>query len=73
MYIQKHEKMFEKLVLLVYMERENDGFLVQGKKVAEFEQEFASFIGVKHAIASGSTIMSDIPAFTVIKKEMKHK
>ena len=28
----------------------DSGFLAQGKKVAEFESAFASYIGVKHAI-----------------------
>ena len=32
----------------------DSGMLAQGKKVAEFEQEFATFIGVKHAIATSN-------------------
>lgn len=32
----------------------DSGILAQGKKVAEFEQEFAKFIGVKHAIATSN-------------------
>jgi perosamine synthetase len=35
------------------------GFIAQGPKVAEFEQSFASYVGVKHAIAvsSGTTAL----------------
>ncbi len=32
----------------------DSGMLAQGKKVAEFEQKFAEFIGVKHAIATSN-------------------
>src|SRR3989338_3107793 len=32
----------------------DSGMLAQGKKVAEFEQEFAKFIGVQHAIATSN-------------------
>src|SRR5664280_1232256 len=30
------------------------GFIAQGPKVAEFEEKFAEYIGVKHAVASSS-------------------
>ena len=30
------------------------GFIAQGPKVAEFEENFAEYIGVKHAVASSS-------------------
>ena len=32
----------------------DSGLLAQGKKVAEFEQEFARYVGVKHAIATAN-------------------
>lgn len=41
----------EKRAVLEVLE---SGMLAQGQKVAEFEQKFAEFIGVKHAIATSS-------------------
>lgn len=41
----------EKAAVLEVLE---SGMLAQGPKVKEFEEEFAKFIGVKHAIATSN-------------------